>query len=176
MTRDRLFSDPRFRDLAPYVVLLAILFLAVAVLRPDEHGLEQQTSFPWPEVAIDGLSVPAAADHPAFFAEHAQPGASGTVAVGGFRDRLELQGIRVTLAEDRSLTAETGHYSVGRLTLSARVRVEVEGRLVLEASQVVFRGGLVELPGVSVFRTPRGRDSAMNLTLTREEFVRRLRY
>ena len=120
--------------------------------------------------------MPAAANHPGFFAKHAKPGASGSVTIGGWRDRLELRGIRVSLAEGRSLSAETGQYSIGRLSLAGAVRVETEGRLIFEASEVVFDAGRVDLPGVSVFRTPAGRESALNLSLTLAEFVGRLRF
>lgn len=163
------------RDLGLYGVLLFLLAIAAFGWRSDEAALPQQSSFPWPEVAIRGLSVPASAAVPAFTAEHARPEAGGAVKLGGWHDRLQLTGITVALDSNRSLTAESGEYTAGSLTVIGKVTVEADGKRRLQAARVVFRAGQVQLPGVSVFHTAAGPETAVELTLSAAEFAEKFR-
>ena len=158
------------RDLGLYGLLIAGVVLIVVTVRPRDADLPRTTGFAWPTVAIEGLSVPGTKNYPEFVARHAEPGSTRSVKIGGQHDRLILRGVAVRLTAGQVMTADTGELTAGRLELTGRVRVEG----VLEAARIEFRDGDVRFFGVSVFETVRGRESAVDLTISRRELLRRL--
>lgn len=159
------------RDLVLYGLLVVAISLIIVVVRPDDAELPRSSGFAWPTVAIEGLSVPGTDDYPGFVADRAEPGSSGPVKLGGYHDRLTLRGVTVSLDSALVMTADTGQLFDGRLELTGRVRVEN----ILEAARIEFRGGQARFAGVSVFQTTSGSEAAVDLAITRQELVRRLR-
>jgi hypothetical protein len=165
------------KDFGLYAVLAALVFAVAVFITFDEAGVPDHGDSPWPDIEVRGLDVPEGeGGRAAFQAKTATPRSTGgVITLGGWREGVDLRGVRVDLAPGVVLQGDTGTFVDGRLTVSGRVFVRRDGRRCLDADRVAMFDDRVKFAGLVVLHPPSGRSTAMDLGVTRAELLESLR-